>query len=44
VKAIGAWLRLFEGQDVWAIPEPYGDASVHLQNHRVLRRLMSEMD
>ena len=34
------WLSLFQERDVWIIPEPWGDAEVHLANYDVLRAWM----
>ncbi len=36
------WLRLFPQPGLWLIPEPDGDAYVHLENHRALRTLIGE--
>jgi sugar phosphate isomerase/epimerase len=47
VPAIGKiadWLRLFADRKVWVIAEPFGDADVHLQNYRVLRPVISELE
>lgn len=37
-----AWLALFEGDRLCAVPEPDGGADVHLDNVRVLRAWMEE--
>ncbi|MBN1579997.1 MAG: sugar phosphate isomerase/epimerase [Anaerolineae bacterium] len=41
LEQVANWLRLFEEQNVWAIPEPFGSADVHLQNYRVLHPVVS---
>jgi sugar phosphate isomerase/epimerase len=38
-----SWLRLFEGLDVTAIPEPDGGADVHLANYDRLRAWMENL-
>ncbi len=38
-----SWLTLFDGRDVWAIPEPMGDAAMHIANYRTLRDWLEEM-
>jgi len=37
------WIALFDGRDVWAIPEPAGDAAVHIANYQTLRSWLEEM-
>ena len=39
-----AWLHLFDGRDVWVIPEPWGSAGVHLANYRLLKAWMEQLD
>jgi sugar phosphate isomerase/epimerase len=39
-----AWLRLFDGRDLWVIPEPYGGPDVHLANYRLLKTWMEQLD
>jgi hypothetical protein len=38
-----SWLALFHGHDVWAIPEPMGDAAMHIANYQTLRRWLEEL-
>lgn len=44
LEQIAGWLRLFQGQDVWAIPEPFGGADIHLRNYDVLHRIISKVN
>jgi sugar phosphate isomerase/epimerase len=39
-----AWLRLFDGRDLWVIPEPYGGPDVHLANYGLLQAWMEQLD
>jgi sugar phosphate isomerase/epimerase len=39
-----AWLSLFDGRDLWVIPEPYGGPEVHLANYCLLERWMEQLD
>ena len=38
-----AWLALFDGDRLCAVPEPDGDAAAHLDNYRVLRAWLGGM-
>lgn len=39
---IASWLCPFEGRDVWAIPEPFGKAGIHLQNYQRLHQVLGD--
>ena len=43
LEQVANWLRLFKDEKVWVIPEPFGNADVHLRNHRVLHPVISRL-
>ena len=43
-EQIADWLRLFDGRDVLAIPEPSGDSGVHLDNYAILKKMMEHIN